>query len=115
MILPKQQLEISSVLVYVWTAVLLLFPNVSLAQPTTYSLLVGEIINIVSILIPLIFAVVFLYLVWKIIDAWILNAGDEAKRSEGKQYALTAILMLVLMVSTWGIIRLLKNTFFPEA
>jgi hypothetical protein len=80
--------------------------------PTTFKGLVGAIIDIINVLVPALFAVLFVYIVWKIIDAWVLNAGDEQKRSEGKQLVLIAVIVFVLMVSTWGIIALIKNSIF---
>ena len=80
--------------------------------PTTFSGLVDFIVNIINILIPAIFGIVFLYLVFKIIEAWIIHAGDEKKLEEGKRLMTTAVIVFVLMVSTWGIVTLLKNSLF---
>jgi uncharacterized membrane protein YqjE len=80
--------------------------------PTTYSGLVEEIIKIINLIIPAIFAIIFVYFVWKVIDAWIINAGDEKKRAEGKQYAMIAVLVFVLMVSAWGIVAMVKSSLF---
>ncbi|MEN9921892.1 MAG: hypothetical protein RL097_168 [Candidatus Parcubacteria bacterium] len=80
--------------------------------PTTYSGLVEEIITIINLIIPAIFAIIFVYFVWKVIDAWIINAGDEKKRAEGKQYAMIAVLVFVLMVSAWGIVAMVKSSLF---
>lgn len=80
--------------------------------PTTFSGLVDFIVNIINILIPAIFGIVFVYLVFKIIDAWIIHAGDEKKLEEGKRLMTTAVIVFVLMVSTWGIVALLKNSLF---
>lgn len=80
--------------------------------PTTYSGLVEEIIKIINLIIPAIFAIIFVYFVWKVIDAWVINAGDEKKRAEGKQYAMIAVLVFVLMVSAWGIVAMVKSSLF---
>lgn len=80
--------------------------------PTTYSGLVAHIIDIINIIIPLLFALLFVFFIWKIIDAWILNAGDEIKRGEGKKYAITAVIVFVVMVSVWGIVNFLKSSLF---
>ena len=52
--------------------------------PTTFQGLVDEVLALINIIIPLIFGVIFLFLTWKIIDAWIINAGDEKKVEDGK-------------------------------
>ena len=80
--------------------------------PTTFQELVSFIVGFINILIPALFGVLFLYIVWKIIDAWVLHAGDQSKREEGKRLVVTAVLVLVLMISTWGIVAMIKNSIF---
>lgn len=82
------------------------------APPTTFEGLVNEILGLINIIVPLIFGIVFLFLIWKIIDAWIINAGDEKKVEDGKKYALTAVIVMVLMISVWGIVNMLRSSLF---
>lgn len=81
-------------------------------MPTTYSGLVAEIIDIINIIIPTLFSVLFMYFVWKMIDSWVIHAGDQAKREEGRKYATAAVLVFVLMISAWGIVYMLRSSFF---
>lgn len=85
-----------------------------MTTPTTFSGLVDGILGIINLAIPLIISVVFLGLVWKIFDAWVINAADEKKREEGKQTALVAVVVMVIMLSVWGIVALLRNSFFGQ-
>lgn len=80
--------------------------------PTTYGGLVNEILGIINLLVPALFGVLFVYFVWKVIDAWVINAGDENKRAEGKRYVTTAIIVFVLMISAWGIVTILRQSLF---
>lgn len=80
--------------------------------PTTFKGLVNFIISFINILIPALFGVLFLYIIWKIIDAWILHADDQSKREEGRRLVITAVLVFVLMISTWGIVAMIKQTLF---
>jgi hypothetical protein len=80
--------------------------------PTTFKGLVGLIIDFINILIPTVFAILFVYIIWKIVDAWVLNAGNEEMREEGKRLVLTAVLVFVLMVTTWGIVAMIKQSLF---
>ena len=82
------------------------------SNPTFKSLVEGVIIPFINTLIPLLFAVLFVFLIWKVIDAWVLHAGDENKRSEGKAYVIAAVIAFVVMVSAWGIVSLLRNFIF---
>lgn len=80
--------------------------------PTTYAELVQLVISIVNIIIPALFGIVFVYFIWKLIDAWVLHAGDANKRAEGKQYAIAAVIAFVVMISAWGIVVLVNQSLF---
>lgn len=80
--------------------------------PTDFKGVVSFVIDFINILIPAIFGLLFLFIIWKIIDAWVIHAGDEKKREEGKRLVTVAILVFVLMISTWGIVTLIKTSIF---
>ena len=79
---------------------------------STFADLVAHIINILQLTIPLIFAATLMVILWKIADAWIINGGEESKISEGKQVAFIGVIVLVVMVSIWGILALLRGSLF---
>jgi hypothetical protein len=80
--------------------------------PTTYSGFVDLLIGFINIIIPAMFAILFVIIVWKIIDAWVLHAGDPQKRDEGKRLAVTAVIVLVVGISVWGIVAILRSSLF---
>ena len=80
--------------------------------PTTFAGLVNFILGFINILIPLIFGLIFLFLVVKIIDAWIIHADDDSKREEGKRLMITAVVVIVVMISAWGIVAMIKSSIF---
>lgn len=80
--------------------------------PTDFRSLVVFIIDFINIIIPTLFGLLFVYIVWKIVDAWVINAGDERKREEGKKLVTVAILVFVLMVSAWGVVALIRQSVF---
>jgi hypothetical protein len=81
-------------------------------MPTTFADLVNEFIGIINIIIPLLFSALFLYLVWRVFESWVLRAGDEKARVAGRQYAITAVIVFVVMISAWGIVRLFQSSIF---
>jgi hypothetical protein len=81
-----------------------------MAKPTTYGELVQGIIDIINILIPVLFGLVFVYFIWKMIDSWVINAGAENSQEEGKQYAIAAVVVFVIMVSAWGIVNMIRSS-----
>jgi len=80
--------------------------------PTTYSGFVNEILTIINIAITALLALTFVYFIWKTIDCWVLHAGDETKREDGKKYAIAAVVAFVIMVSAWGIVTMVKSSLF---
>ena len=40
-----------------------------------------------------------------------IHADEEAKRAQGKQYMIWGIIALAVMLSIWGLVGVLKNTF----
>jgi hypothetical protein len=82
----------------------------SVDTPETFSELVGFFLGLINQIIPLIFGLAFLFIVWKLIDAWIIHPDDGSRREEGKTIIITGVIVLVLMVSAWGILNLLINS-----
>jgi hypothetical protein len=80
--------------------------------PTTFSELVGLVLLFINYLIPFLFAVVFVIVVWKLFRLWVLEAADPAAQAEGRTLALVAVIVFVLMISSWGIVILVRNTIF---
>jgi hypothetical protein len=77
-----------------------------------FNSLVVYVTELISLLVPIIFGLILVVLIWRLIDTWIINAGDESKRQEGRQTALIGIIVLVVLSGIWGIITLLRSSFF---
>ena len=80
--------------------------------PTTFAELVAFFLDLINQIIPLLMGAVFVYLMWKMIDAWIIHADDTSKVEEGKTIVITGVIVFVIMVSIWGIISLLRRSLF---
>ena len=80
--------------------------------PTDFRSLVELIVDFINILIPAVFALVFIYFMWKVIDSWVIHAGEDNSRAEGRQYLLAAVIAFVVMVSAWGIVAMLRASIF---
>lgn len=79
---------------------------------TDFAGLVEFFLGIINTLIVAIFAIAFLVVIWKIIDAWIIHPDNDTKREGGKMMAITAVIVMVIMVSIWGILELLQRGIF---
>jgi len=82
----------------------------STTTPTTLGELVSFFLMLINGLIPLLFGIVFLIIIWKLIDAWVIHADDPSSREEGRTIAVTGVIVMVIMISIWGILVLLKNS-----
>lgn len=79
---------------------------------TDFHTLVKFVTEIIGLLVPIIFGLILVVLIWRLIDTWIINAGDESKRQEGRQTALIGVIVLVILSGIWGILTLLRTSFF---
>src|SRR3989344_482763 len=64
-----------------------------------------------SSIIPFIFAIAVVMFVWGAVKFFIIDADEEAKREQGKQFMLWGIIALAVMVSIWGLVNILGETF----
>jgi Kef-type K+ transport system membrane component KefB len=77
------------------------------STPTDFAGLVDFFIEFLNLGIIVLFALAFLVLLWNIVDTWIIHSDDPSKREEGTTMAITAVIVMVVMVSIWGILGLL--------
>ncbi|MEK7563966.1 MAG: hypothetical protein AAB510_00115 [Patescibacteria group bacterium] len=91
-------------------------PNVSVSGVcrvgTTFATLVYYIICIINkSVIPLLFAVSILVFVYGTVNFFIIGAGEEAKRTQGKQFMIWGVVALTVMLSVWGLVKIFGSTF----
>ena len=75
----------------------------------------GNIINffsciIVNSIIPLLFSLAVAGFIWGVIQ-YFLNPENEENRKKGKSYMLWGIISLFVMISMWGLVAVIGNTF----
>lgn len=61
-------------------------------------------------LIPLLFAVAVGVFIWGVIQ-YLRNSSDSKKREEGRSFMIYGIVSLFVMISIWGLVGFLGNTF----
>ena len=81
-------------------------------MPRDFAELVDMFLGFIELLVPFVFSLALLVIVWKIIDAWVINAGDVKKVEEGRQYAIWGVVVLVVMSTVWAIVRLIRSSVF---
>jgi hypothetical protein len=65
--------------------------------------------NIVTPLIELIFGLAVLLFAWGVVG-FFMNGDDTSKREESRRHILWGVIGMTIMVSVYGIVRLVANT-----
>lgn len=99
---------------FIATAATFLAPVAALAQvnfqssPTALNI-VGRIQTIFNYIIPLLITLGVIYFIWGVIS-YVLSKSEEAKK-EGRDRMIYGIIGLFVIISIWGLVGLLANTF----
>ena len=48
--------------------------------------------------------------IWGVVQ-YVINSDEEAKKEKGKQFMIWGIIGLTVMVSVWGLVRIVGTTF----
>ena len=81
-------------------------------QGNTFKSFVARIINVGNVIIvPLLFTLASFVFLFGIFQYFILGAGSDEKRKQGREFALWGLLTLVLMFSAWGLVNTFITTF----
>lgn len=65
---------------------------------------------ITSSIIPLLITVALAAFIYGVLK-YVINASDSTKREEGRQFMIWGIIALFVMLSVWGLVNILSNTF----
>lgn len=81
------------------------------APITNFSGLVTRLMDMINSTIPFIIALAVLVFLWGIFQL-VLSGDSEEKQKEAKNIIFYGIICLFVMVSVWGLVRILTATFF---
>ncbi len=63
-----------------------------------------------TVIVPVIFALVFLVFIWGVVKHFFISSDDEKSRGEGRQFIFWGIIGMVVLFSVWGFVNLLLST-----
>ena len=89
-------------------SLLLILPSFVLAADDSFSKAIFNLSNLIKTLTGLAFSLAFLAFFWGLFKYLGTNAEEEKK--EGMRIIATSIVVVFVMLSIWGLIKLLKNT-----
>ncbi len=90
-----------------------LLPALAFAQTnfTSFAASIDSINRIINALIPLVIGIAVLLFLIGILQ-YVTAGGDEEKRAAARGMIIFGIIALFVMVTVWGFVRILANTFF---
>lgn len=97
---------------FLYAAVSFLFPVVAFAQTLNFEQLntpITSLGNIINRLIPLIIGAAVLVFLWGVLN-YVISGDDADKRADARWFMVWGIVALFVMVSVWGLVRILQNT-----
>jgi len=77
---------------------------------TFQSIIQGLLEILLGVAVPLIVSLAVVYFLFGIVK-YLLSAGDETKRKESIKVITFGLIALFVMVSVWGLVSLITNTF----
>lgn len=63
------------------------------------------------VLVPVLFALAFIVFLYGIVVKYIFSAGDAEKVKDGHKLILWGLIAFVVMISLWGLVNVIANTF----
>lgn len=72
--------------------------------------IVGFLKDIMGTATGLILAAAVLFFLWGVFQ-FVMAAGDEDARTKGRQHIIYGLIGIAVMVSVWGLVKILTNTF----
>lgn len=64
-----------------------------------------------SVLVPVLFAIAFIVFLYGVAKTYIFSHGEPGEVEEGHKLILWGIIGFVVMVSVWGLVNVVANTF----
>lgn len=72
----------------------------------------GIVLNVINyFLVPMLFAVALIVFLWGIFQFYIFEGQDKEGQVRGHQLMLWGIIGFAVMISIWGIVNVVANTF----
>lgn len=80
----------------------------------TFQSLVTKFANgIITPLVTLTLGVALVLFLWALVK-YMSQVGDEKAQGEARQMIMWGVVILTVMVSVWGLVRVVQNTFFSS-
>jgi hypothetical protein len=93
----------------VLTIALFATPAFAFAASQTLKDLSRSIVDLIQSAIPILSSITFIVFLWGVKN-YVASGGDETKIKDGRTMMIYGIIGLAVMLSVWGLVRILTNT-----
>jgi bacteriorhodopsin len=94
------------------TAIATLAPVIAFAQAITdVNTLTSKLTNLGNTFIQILIAFAVIWIIYNIVRYLIMGGEDDEKRKKAGQAILWGVVGLFVILSIWGLVRILTNTF----
>ncbi|OHA26858.1 MAG: hypothetical protein A3C06_02335 [Candidatus Taylorbacteria bacterium RIFCSPHIGHO2_02_FULL_46_13] len=105
--------DIQSYIRVLWSVVFLV-PAVVFAAGQAFNVVVGKVLTVLQSFVGVLISLAVFLLVFGIFRY--IGAGDDPKRlAEGGKLVMWGVISVFVMVSFWGLVHILLNTFFDAS
>jgi hypothetical protein len=84
--------------------------SIQLSSATLGTMVTWASCTLIKLVVPFLFTLAMVGFIWGIITYY-LNPTNEEKRKNGKTFMIWGIIALFVMISMWGLVGVLSNTF----
>ncbi|HEY0908551.1 MAG TPA: pilin [Candidatus Paceibacterota bacterium] len=91
------------------TALSLVMPLSAFAAINNLNDIFTFIRNLLNVILPLIISLTVVYFVWGMFQVFL--ASDDEKKEKAKNTVIYGVIALFVMISIWGLVNILYNTF----
>lgn len=82
----------------------------TLSSGSTFKDVIDFILTYINYAIYIIIGLAILYFVWNVFKYYFKESGEES-RKEGREFVLWAVIGMFVILSFWGLVNILMNTF----
>lgn len=87
-------------------------PLVTFAATNGVARLIGTVRNIIDALVPIVIGLAILFFLWGVFKYFFMKG--EADKEGGRDFMMYGILALFVMVSVWGLVRMLQSAIIES-
>ncbi len=81
-------------------------------SPGTVDGIAGQVFYLINyVAVPLLFAIAFIVFLYGVAQAYIFSRGDQEGVSKGHKHILWGVIGFAVMISIWGLVNVVANTF----